>query len=334
MKHLASILIALALLLPTVAYSTVTSAQASVIPTFSIVSVVADDTVTIQTHNFPAGRTFTVRMGDYGTRGIGGIKVGTTDSGAGGAFQVTYNIPTALKGAYRIAIRLSSTGGYYAYNWFYNNTAGSDGGAPTGYSGIPTFSITAVVKDKTVSIKTYNFPAHQVFTVRMGAYGTLGIGGVKVTTTNSGEGGIFEKTYNIPASLKGSYRIAIRLESSAGYYAYNWFYNNTTNGSDGGNDGYSGIPTFSIAAVVHDKTVTIKTHNFPAHQTFTVRMGAYGSLGIGGVKVGTTDSGSGGSFEKTYNIPASLKGSSRIAIRLDGAGGYYAYNWFYNNTYP
>ena len=51
---------------------------------------------------------------------------------------------------------------------------------------IPTFSIVSVVADTSVTIKTYNFPADQTFTVRMGAYGTLGVGGIIVTTTDSG----------------------------------------------------------------------------------------------------------------------------------------------------
>src|SRR4030042_530795 len=96
---------------------------------------------------------------------------------------------------------------------------------------------------------------------------------------------------------------------------------------------YSGIPTFSVVSVEQDKTVTIKTHNFPAGETFTVTMGAFGTLGIGGVVVQKTDSGSGGTFTVSYSIPASLAGLYRIAIRLQSSSsGYYAYNWFYNNT--
>ena len=96
---------------------------------------------------------------------------------------------------------------------------------------------------------------------------------------------------------------------------------------------YSGIPTFSIVSVEQDKTVTIKANNFPAGETFTVTMGAFGTLGIGGVIVQKTDSGSGGTFTVSYSIPASLAGSYRIAIRLQSSSsGYYAYNWFYNNA--
>jgi hypothetical protein len=91
---------------------------------------------------------------------------------------------------------------------------------------IPTFSISAVVRDNNVTIQTANFPANTKFDVRMGAFGTAGVGGTLVTTIDSGAGGSFSATYSIPASLQGSRRIAIRLESSkTGYFAYNWFWN-------------------------------------------------------------------------------------------------------------
>jgi len=58
-----------------------------------------------------------------GTRGVGGVQVATVDSGAGGTLDLTFNIPDYLKGQYQIAIRMQSpTSGYYAFNWFYNNT--------------------------------------------------------------------------------------------------------------------------------------------------------------------------------------------------------------------
>ena len=195
------------------------------IPTITILSVKKDESVSLRTNNFPAGREFKVLMGEMGTKGVGGIHVTTFSSGNGGSLTKTFDIPSALKGNYRIAIRLQTAdGGYYAYNWFYNNTASSS--VDPGYSGIPTFSITGVDKNKTVTIKTNNFPAGLDFKVLMGKMGTKGVGGTVVTQINSGNGGAFSKTFDIPASLAGEDRIAIRLEAlSGGYYAYNWFYN-------------------------------------------------------------------------------------------------------------
>jgi hypothetical protein len=308
------------------------------IPTISIVTVVSDTSVTIRTHNFPANQTFTARMGAFGTRGIGGIVVGTTQSGAGGSFLVTYNIPEALLGMRQIAIRLESPQGYYAYNWFYN-TGGTAPAPGTGYTGIPTFSIVSVVAGQSVTIRTNNFPASQTFTARMGAMGTRGLGGTVVGTTESGVGGVFVVTYQIPEGLRTASQIAIRLESPQGYYAYNWF-NNSTSGTGTTpvpvtpGPVYTGIPTFTIIRVEGNTSVTIRTNNFPANQNFTATMGPMGTRGVGGVVVGATNSGAGGIFDVTYNIPASMQGARQIAIRLESPQGYYAYNWFYNANWP
>lgn len=94
------------------------------IPTISIASVVKNKSVTINAHNFPASTQFDVLMNYMGTRGVGGIKVDTINSGAGGSFTATFSVPAALKGQFQIAIRLqSSKTGFFAYNWFYNTTA-------------------------------------------------------------------------------------------------------------------------------------------------------------------------------------------------------------------
>lgn len=238
MKHILAILLALCLIFASsglnfAPFSGVQSAQAYTgIPTFSIVEVVADKSVTIKTHNFPAGDSFRVLMNDMGTKGINGIKVANISSGAGGSFTAKFSIPPALKGDYRIAIRLESTSGsgYYAYNWFYNNTStASQYKNSKGYYGYPTMSITRVVRNKNVSVKIYNLPKNDQFKVLMGPIGTKGIGGTKVTSFSTGAGGNQTYKFKIPDSLVGKKLIAIRIQSTSGsgYYAYNWFYNST-----------------------------------------------------------------------------------------------------------
>lgn len=338
MKRLSIFIIILAVLTAVFIPSPLAVVEASTIPTFSIVSVVTDSTVTIKTYNLPKDLDFKVTMGLYGTKGVGGTLITTTNSGAGGSLSLTYDIPSGLKGLDRIAIRLDSGIGYYAYNWFWNNTtAVSTTPTITGYSGIPTFSIVSVEEDSKVSIKTNNFPKDMDFKVTMGLYGTKGVGGTTITTTNSGSGGSLSLTYDIPSGLKGLDRIAIRLDTGAGFYAYNWFWNNST--ATGTTtppvvDGYTGIPTFSIVSVVEDSSVTIKTNNFPKDMDFKVLMGLYGTKAIGGTQVASMNSGAGGALTITYNIPDGLKGLDRIAIRLDSGIGYYAYNWFWNNDAP
>jgi len=93
------------------------------------------------------------------------------------------------------------------------------------------------------------------------------------------------------------------------------------------------IPTFVISSVVRDQSVTIKTNNFPANDTFVVRMGEMGTRCVNGIKVDQISSGSGDELTLTFNIPASLQGSRQIAIRLESpSSGYYSFNWFYNRT--
>ena len=93
------------------------------IPTIWVKKVVKDTSVTIVTNNFPANVQFDVLMGAYGTKAIGGYVVATFNSGAGGALELTFNIPPQLVGSARIAIRTQNLGmGFYSYNWFYNNT--------------------------------------------------------------------------------------------------------------------------------------------------------------------------------------------------------------------
>jgi hypothetical protein len=239
MKQKWSILLALVLMFTIAAPAPAVASPTSwVIPTFSIVSVVTDTSVTIQTYNFPANDTYKVLMGYMGTRGVNGIRVDTISSGSGGSFSATFNIPSGLTGLYQIAIRLQSTAGsgYFAYNWFYNNTSGTNIGGGTvpsgynGYVGYPTFSISSVVRNQSVTILTHNLPPNDRFDVLMGPMGTAGINGYYVKTIDTGSGGSQTLSFTIPSQLKGSYQISIRLQSrtGSGLFAYNWFYNTTT----------------------------------------------------------------------------------------------------------
>ncbi len=311
------------------------SSHPLIIPTISIVSVAVDDSVTIQTYNYPPNQVFQVRMNYYGTLGVGGPIVGTLNSGAGGTMTASYQIPDYLKGQRQIAIRLDSAQGYYSYNWFWNNTAGS-GGQPTppDYSGIPRISVTAVSRDNTVTIQTHNFPANQIFDVTEGYMGTQGINGIKVGEINSGDGSSQTLTFPIPAALHGQNQIAIRAQTrhASPYYAYNWFWNNTTDGGSGGQPpptpppNYTGIPTIRICTVVRDQNMTFRTYNYPPNMDFVVTMS--------GIAVGSFNSGSGGSFDVSFNIPPQLAGWSQIPIRSQSITNYnyFSYNWFWNNS--
>lgn len=259
------------------------------------------------------------------------VKHGDTLSGIGVAFGVPWQTLAQWN-------NLANPRLIYAGQTLCVSMSGTTTPPPPPTGTIPTITITAVVTNTSVSIKTHNFPANDTFNVLMGTYGTAAVNGTKVGTLASGAGGTLTATYNIPSNLVGRSKIAIRLESpTSGYFAYNWFWNSTTGGSTGGGGipGYSGFPTFSIASVVRNTSVTISGVNFPPNDAFTVTMGPMGTKGIGGYVVGTLNTGAGGSLTATYSIPAALAGSTQISIRAQSpTSGYFAYNWFWNNTYP
>ena len=212
----------------------------------------------------------------------------------------------------------------------------------SGYHLVPTFYINSVARDVSVTITTCSFPAGDSFDVLMNVIGTRGVYGIPVATVASGNGGTLTYTFNIPPALYGLRQIAIRLQSNtgSGYFAYNWFYNNTTNGSSGGRGnlppyyGYGFYPTFWVASVVRNSSVTVVTNNLPANDLFQVLMGPMGTRGINGFPVTTFNTGSGGTQTLTFSIPPAMYGAPKIAIRLQSisGSGYFAYNWFYNNT--
>lgn len=212
-------------------------AASSGTPSFTVLNVVKDTEVTLQVYNFPAEKDFTVTMGQIATKGIGGFVIGTQPSGEGGSFIVTYPIPVQLKGDEMIAVRFQSTSsGHYTYNFFknvdgYNEVTGAGQGTNAGDyilspGTYPSVVINSVVKDGSVTISGFNFTRHDSYFVRMGPFGTEGIGGEVVRTFGTDGSGTFTMTFQIPESLVGQNMIAIRFESSnTAYYTYNFFYN-------------------------------------------------------------------------------------------------------------
>jgi hypothetical protein len=305
-----------------------------------VASVKKDTLVIIKGIAFPTGESFDVLMGKEGSQGIGGVLVETIDLNGESSFTRSFNIPESLRSEAKLTIRFESNDSDLAVFVTFENKTGTSGGTNEdfndgGTSDIPTIAILSVKESESVTLKTHNFPPGKEFKVLMGKIGTRGIDGIQVTTFPSEGGGTFTKTFTIPDALKGENKIAIRLQTSDGaYFTFNWFYNNTANNGIVA-PGYSGIPSFSITAVDKGNTVTINTHNFPTNIDFKVLMGKMGTKGIGGAVVTQFNSGTGGVFSRTFEIPAALAGEEHIAIRLESlTGGFFAYNWFFNATYP
>lgn len=94
------------------------------VPLIHIVSVVKNESVTIETEDFPKNEDFTVTMGYIYTRGVDGIVVGDFNSAEGESATYTFEIPEDFKDVYRLSIRAETdhTCPYRAFNWFYNNS--------------------------------------------------------------------------------------------------------------------------------------------------------------------------------------------------------------------
>lgn len=242
MKSKMILVIAIALLIVMVV--PVSAAGLKVIPTIAIVNVVKDQSVTIQTANFPANTTFNVTMGLIGTQGIGGTLVSKLTTGAGGTMLAKFYIPASLQGQYQIAIRLESTSSnHYSYDWFYNNTANYAPVypvqpypyAPTSTpkpavfpEGSPGFNFLSVVKGESVQIGLFNYPANRDYAVFMGATKTSSpvYPWYEVAGFNSADGGSFTATWNIPAQLKFQPRITVKIyDMKYKIFTYNFFYN-------------------------------------------------------------------------------------------------------------
>jgi hypothetical protein len=108
---------------PTVTPSLTPTAQAACNLSFAITNVRPNETVTFQTNNYPRLQTFTVTMGPMGTKGINGIVVGQFNSGHGGSFAVSMQIPAQLAGSREISIRTQTENpdsALCAHSWFEN----------------------------------------------------------------------------------------------------------------------------------------------------------------------------------------------------------------------
>lgn len=215
--------------------------QAATYPTFDIMGVVVDNSVTISTNLFPANELYYVYMGYNGTLGINGILVTKIWTGSGGTFKAKFYIPDELKGQDIIAIRLESpTTPYYSYNFFYNTTNYSSYNYTTSSSSsssssststyvpndFPTFSIIGVVKGESVTVQTSYFPPDDMFGVYMKDAASAVKTWYYVAGFNSADGSSFTATFAIPRELFFKEKIAIKMYNlDEKYITYNLFEN-------------------------------------------------------------------------------------------------------------
>jgi hypothetical protein len=295
-------------------------------PSFSIYAVKADETVTLHTLNFPANINFTVRMDKAGNQAIDGIVVGQTNSGIGGAFEVTYRIPAELRGAATIAIRLESDEGYYAYNWFVNRTTESTGDpAPIPVTGStkPYLHILGVKSNESVTAEAYNLPASTTFTLRVGPYYTFFRDYVIMPSVKSDANGYAKFTVTLPDVVKDVSMVTVRLDGG-GRHAFNAF----TNVDSG-----STIPVTSTGACqvvsVSPSAAVNRTVDFDA--VWTIKNTSTKTWDGNSVDYKYVSGNKFHSHDSRYDLRQTVKPGETVKVIVDmvapAAGGFYTINW-------
>lgn len=221
------ILVLLALSFPRpAAASSSTGTFGGVVLHFNVIAVTKDTSVSVRTTDFPLRTKFTVRMDVVGKQGIDGIVVGELYSEKGGELEATFSIPAELQGKIILALRIESKDGYYAYSWFFNETAVNTLPDPKAK---PEVTFADAKKGEAVTVQAKNLPANTSFWVRVGPYYTFYRDYASTDRVTSGSDGTVSFNLPIPKSMQSADYLMVRLDGG-GKYAYN-VYKNVDNGA-------------------------------------------------------------------------------------------------------
>jgi hypothetical protein len=195
---------------------------------------------------------------------------------------------------------------------------------------IPKASITiiGVEKNTAVTVQADNFPANQVFKIRVGPFDTFFKDAVEVGTINSGQGGSFKFTVLLPGSVKDVERVTVRLDSTTSVFAYNYF-KNVTSGTIPAvaTPVTSSICEVSVSPAL--STVLKPGYDFDAVWTVKNISGKTWELGTTDYKYvrGTELH----KYEKFFDLNEVVKSGDSIKIRIDmlapNTAGTYTTNW-------
>lgn len=176
-------------------------------------------------------------------------------------------------------------------------------------SGQPAINILKTVRDASVTVEIWGFAADTV-DVFMGTAGSGAVKGIKVATLKFGKLNVVKETLSIPAQLKGSGQIDIRVQGSRRRSVSDWFYNMTS-----GPGGYSEVPSLSVKGYVYKKTVTVTAINLAPGAKYGVLMGTIRD-GRKFYTVGSFTSNVGGTLSQTFTLPSQLQNTKQIYVIL------------------
>jgi hypothetical protein len=303
-----------------------------------VVSVKADDTVTLRFRGAPANRVFTIRMDVAGNKALNGIVVADTNSGAGGNFEETYKIPAELQGKRTLAVRAdSTTGGFYSFNWFNNVTSSTPAVPATGTTNpVVTGRGPAVkilgIKGDMMTVRATGFPANVSFSVKVGPFFGFAKQGEVMATLNSGRGGDFDFNVKVSSRVKADELGAIRLDGS-GYYAYNAF-KFVDSGTYNANAGVSPAPvateSCTLVSVTPTASKTMGT-NADFDAVWTVKNTGSKEWNMFGVDYKYMSGTKMHKFASIYDFNKNVKPGETIKITVDmmspSTRGAYTANW-------
>ena len=220
----------------------------------------------------------------------------------------------------------------------------SDGGS------LPTMSVLSLVPGSRIQLQILNLPTYTEFTVTMGPAGDRGLGAPVVAHFNTYGNGNVNYWFEVQTEVREDPFFDVRIDNGNGTYAY-LTVDNTTPVSipaDTRTPSPTQTPTplgwtittrtfglIKIIKVQRDGVVVAAIRNMPANTVFTVTIGAAGTKGLGGYPVGslTTGNASGVAMVGTFEIPALLRGSDFLDLRVQAPGRFY-YATIRNVNYP
>lgn len=205
-------------------------------------------------------------------------------------------------------------------------------------------AVWSVVKNESVTMRLEGFPANDTIYVRMNYRDTLGVNGVLVSKLTTNTGGTFLAKFPIPDKFKDEEVIAIRFESQTTSIPawYNYFFNNTITTTPSGDDGTTynklvpGFPTFTLTGMKRGAYISIVTKYFPAGDRFAILL-EDGTKEIynNWIEVAGVESGEGGSFPVTFDIPSPLQYKEKLAVMFYRIkDGFRTYDLYLNQDYP
>lgn len=192
-------------------------------PIITIIGVEKNTAITVKADYFPANQVFRIRVGPFDNFFNEYVDVGTINSGAGGTFKFTVLLPEQVKDVERITVRLDSSPGVYAYNYFKNVTSGS---IPPVATPVTSTVCEVSISPARSSVVDAGYDFDAVWTIKNISGKTWETGTLDYKYIRGTELHKYEKLYDLNQEVKSGDKVTIRVDMmaplSAGTYSTNW----------------------------------------------------------------------------------------------------------------